>query len=107
MKKLVRLLRKDGQALYLDPEVVTKVDSTADPALALELAGRYGGIDGDHHKAWTIDQMVRALTGCTFERVDERPRNRQLSEEYLAWVKRMCAGTDGPNTYDWDVGTPP
>ena len=31
---------------------------------ALDYAVRYGGIDGDHHKAWVIDQMVRALTGC-------------------------------------------
>ena len=30
---------------------------------AIELAVRYGGIDGDHHKAWVIDQMVRVLAG--------------------------------------------
>ena len=31
---------------------------------ALELAVKYGGIDGEHHKAWVIDQIVRALTDC-------------------------------------------
>ena len=31
---------------------------------ALDIAIRYGGIDGAHHKDWTIDQIVRALTGC-------------------------------------------
>lgn len=35
---------------------------------ALELAFSYGQIDGDHHKTWTIDQMVRALTGENYEK---------------------------------------
>lgn len=30
---------------------------------ALNVALEFGWIDGDHHKAWVIDQMVRALTG--------------------------------------------
>lgn len=31
---------------------------------ALEIAVKYGSVDGAHHKTWVIDQMVRALTGC-------------------------------------------
>lgn len=31
---------------------------------ALEIIFRWGGIDGDHHRAWVIDQVVRALTGA-------------------------------------------
>jgi len=58
---------------------------------AVELAIKYGGIDGDHHKAWVIDQMVRALTGANYKRI----------------VKDACAGEDGPNTYEWNEGTPP
>jgi hypothetical protein len=58
---------------------------------ALELAIRYGGIDGAHHKTWVIDQMVRALTG----------------DEYDKTVKDACNGEDGPETYSWDVGIPP
>lgn len=58
---------------------------------ALALAMRYGGTDGDHHKAWVIDQMVRELTG----------------PQYLRWVRRACAGEDGPDTYEWDEGIPP
>lgn len=58
---------------------------------ALDLAERYGGIDGDHHKMWVIDQMVRALTG----------------ENYDAWVERYRDGEDGPDTYDWDTGIAP
>lgn len=58
---------------------------------ALDLALRYGQIDGDHHKAWVIDQMVTALTG----------------DLYSTWVADANAGEDGPNTYEWDCGIAP
>lgn len=58
---------------------------------ALEIALQYGQIDGEHHKTWVIDQMVRALTGDGYER----------------WVKEARDGEDGPYTYDWDKGIPP
>lgn len=58
---------------------------------ALDFANRYGGIDGDHHKSWVIDQMVRALTGI----------------EYNPWVRAHNNGEDGPETYGWDVGVAP
>lgn len=58
---------------------------------AIVIAVRYGGIEGDHHKAWVIDQMVQALAG----------------DGYDAIVADAKSGEDGPNTYDWDVGTPP
>lgn len=60
-------------------------------AKALKLILQYGGIDGDHHKAWVLDQVVRALTG---------PRYKQ-------WVKEAKAGEDGPETYGWDEGCAP
>lgn|GEM_PF-765130 len=58
---------------------------------ALKVAVQYGGIDGDHHKAWVIDQMVRALTG----------------KDYKKFVVAAKAGQDGPDTYDWDEGIAP
>ena len=58
---------------------------------ALRIAFSYGGTDGDHHKAWVIDQMVRALTGSGYDK----------------WVKERKAGPDGAETYGWDVGIPP
>lgn len=58
---------------------------------ALAIAQVYGQTDGAHHKAWVIDQMVRALTGDAYE----------------AWVTAYCAGDDGPETYEWDVGIAP
>ena len=57
---------------------------------ALDLAIRYGGIDGDHHKAWVIDQMVRAL-----------------ADDYEKLVAEAKDGEDGPETYDWNIGIAP
>ena len=58
---------------------------------ALDIAISYGQIDGAHHKAWTIDQIVRALTGEDYDRV----------------IAEACDGEDGPDTYGWDVGIAP
>lgn len=85
---------------------------------ALEVAS-WGGIDGDHHKQWVIDQMVRVLTGCPKEMVhvtglDGQDHDYEAlgeSVEYLAWVKDYEApreGIDDPDDYDeWDPGIAP
>lgn len=56
-----------------------------------EIATAYGQIDGDHHKAWVIDQIMRAVKG----------------DSYDQWVREYCAGDDGPDTYEWDPGVAP
>lgn len=58
---------------------------------AIELAVQYGGIDGDHHKTWVIDQMVRKLAGDNYDKI----------------VAEAKSGEDGPDTYEWGVGIPP
>ncbi|MET0365171.1 MAG: hypothetical protein ABW169_11015 [Sphingobium sp.] len=58
---------------------------------AIGLAVRYGGIDGDHHKAWVIDRMVFALAGPDYDEI----------------VRAAKVGEDGPNTYEWNEGIPP
>jgi len=60
---------------------------------ALELIGQYGGINGVHHKAWVIDQIVRMLT-------DDR---------YDDWVNEVKGpiDEDGETEYDWDIGIAP
>ncbi len=60
-------------------------------AAALLVAVRFGQTDGGHHKAWVIDQMVRALLG----------------DRYEAWVVTHNAGEDGPHTYEWGCGIAP
>lgn len=82
---------------------------------ALEYADRYGSIDGDHHKTWVIDQMVRALTGCPMvekSKTDPRGENYTYqvqgeSDEYRQFVADHKDGEDGPDTYDWDEGIAP
>lgn len=59
--------------------------------LALELALDNGQTDGDHHKLWVIDQIVRVLTGDRYEQV----------------ITEYCDGEDGPETYEWDTGIAP
>lgn len=78
---------------------------------ALKIAGDFAGDDGSHHKAWCIDQMIRALTGCpmvektaldyrqqpyTYETMGE-------SAEYEAFVARYGDGGE----YEWDTGIAP
>ena len=58
---------------------------------AIDIAFQYGGIQGDHHKAWVIDQMMRILLG----------------DKYEACVKEARNGVDGPETYTWDEGIAP
>jgi len=63
-------------------------------AQALEVAFRYGQIDGDHHKAWVIDQMVRALT----------------SDVYEDWITAYQGDYDAEEElyeYEWDEGIAP
>lgn len=58
---------------------------------ALSLIFRFGGIDGEHHKQWLLDQVVRKLTG----------------DNYQKWVAEWESGEDGPRTYIWDKGIAP
>lgn len=51
----------------------------------------YGWIDGDHHKTWVIDQIVRKLVG----------------DKYDTFIKAVNYGKDGPDTYEWGTGIAP
>jgi hypothetical protein len=82
--------------------------------LALEYA-KDGQNDGEHHKAWAIDQMVRALTGCpmvekTAVGAQGQTYNYQgqgESEEYRRFIADYKAGEDGLETYSWEEGIAP
>ena len=70
----------------------SKVTDTEKIKEALEIADSYGWIDGDHHKMWVIDQMVRALTG----------------DGYEAWLQEhRYFNEDGEEGIDWDEGIAP
>lgn len=60
---------------------------------ALEIAWDYGQIDGDHHKTWVIDKMVKALCGS--------------EEDYKKWVEDYEKPLENGDAYEWDVGIAP
>jgi hypothetical protein len=77
---------------------------------------RYSGIDGANHKDWLIDQIARILKGTKIiiklakwsnGHEEERFTLDEPSKEYHKWVKEMCDGEDGANTYNYDVGIAP
>lgn len=83
---------------------------------ALWYIGSYGGFDGEHHKAWVLDQVARILHGTPVIRREARWSNGEselrvrLDEPtaaYRKWVRELCDGEDGPDTYDYDEGVAP
>lgn len=76
----------------------------------------YGQIDGDHHKAWVLDQIARILHGTMVIVVEARWsdgsseirfKTGKPSSAYLAWVAAMKTSEDGPDTYEYDEGISP
>jgi hypothetical protein len=82
---------------------------------ALERIMQSGGVDGKHHKAWVLDQVVRCLTGCpTVQREATDPRGDKYTytalgenEDYLRFVRDCKDGEDGPESYEYDEGIAP
>jgi hypothetical protein len=75
----------------LVPDGLSIEEAEARIQKALETIYSYGQTDGDHHKMWVIDQVVRALMG----------------EDYEAWVAEYEGDPDDENNYySWDEGTP-
>lgn len=83
---------------------------------ALYFIMAYGGIDGDHHKAWVLDQVARILKGTPVIVQEARWLNGtknlrywtgEPSPEYHAWVAEVKSGEDGPETYSYDEGIAP
>lgn len=62
------------------------VQAKAKIADALDRIDRSGGVDGEHHKQWALDQVVRILAG----------------KGYAQWVAKRVA--DG---YAWSEGIAP
>lgn len=63
---------------------------------------QFGQIDGDHHKSWVIDQVMRIMKGAEYD----------YFVEYDNFVKKYeYADDDGNLTdeklYEWEVGIPP
>ena len=72
---------------------------------ALAVADVFGQTAGDHHKAWVIDQMVRALCGCVKDD-DDYNDSYKSNKEYMDWIENYCY-VDGEHEYEWDTGIAP
>lgn len=70
---------------------------------ALGFLSIWGQVEGDHHKAWVIDQVVRALCGCEGDFNDSFFQN----EEYKDWVYGYCYDDNHVMEYEWDIGIAP
>lgn len=64
----------------------------------------YAGIDGNHHKAWVSDQIVRIIKGTKIiikkatwsdGQYEYRVSTGKPSKEYKDWVIDMKKGIDG------------
>ena len=56
---------------------------------AMYFIERYGQIDGEHHKAWVLDQIARILKGSPVRVVEARWEGGQ--REYRVSVERTSA----------------
>ena len=83
---------------------------------AIYFIGSYGQIEGEHHKAWVLDQVARILHGTTVISTEAKWDNGTVefrcvtgepTPEYHQWVSEGRDGEDGPNTYDYDEGVAP
>lgn len=85
---------------------------------AMAFIERYGQIDGDHHKAWLLDQVARVLHGTPVivsvarwsdGNQEYRIRTGVASPEYMAWVESMLQvdPETGEPEYDYDDGVAP
>lgn len=83
----------DGNILKADIETVLNMLKEKDEKIekVLELIFQYGQIDGGHHKAWVIDQIVRILTG----------------DKYKEWVKEYTYDEETGECYSWNKGIAP
>lgn len=82
----------DTQVEFKTRELKQRIDE------ALDIAFEYSQVDGNHHKAWVIDQMVRKLLG----------------DDYKAWIEKyMFDGQDpveavqNENNFIWEIGAAP
>lgn len=72
-------------------ELLPITDGDFRRAFMLGVAINWGGFEGEHHKAWALDQVVRLLAGVNYKRV-------------VVWAKD---GEDGPDTYSYEEGIAP
>jgi len=86
---------------------------------ALSVIMSRGGVDGEHHKQWVLDQVVRVLTDCpvtvkTKILTSGVPFDYEVlgeSKQYKAWLEEYRGAWDDENEEyefgEWDEGIAP
>jgi hypothetical protein len=97
-ERLQELLSQYSEKTAADPgkplaENELKTDHVIE---SLRIIENYGQIDGDHHRAWCLDQVARHLLA-----------HLGPNYSYETWVEDMKAGQFGPDTYEYDAGVAP
>jgi hypothetical protein len=102
---------------YLGEIDVTDQHSVDPKEMALEYIFAYGQMDGDHHKAWVLDQVARILLNAPVTIKQARWSNGHTelrktvgtSEEYKRWVAEYCFDeeTGDPDGYEYNCGVAP
>lgn len=76
----------------------------------------YGGIDGQHHKKWLLDQIVRILhdTEIIIKQAswDNGHKEYRFSlgeptKQYWDWVKYVKSDEEGEDAFDYEFGIAP
>lgn len=88
---------KDDKDMFVNVAFEKRIEN------ALAFLSIWGQVEGDHHKAWVIDQVVRALCGCEWNFNDSFFQN----EEYKDWVSGYCYDDSHVMEYEWDIGIAP
>lgn len=84
---------------------------------AMLFISRYGQIEGDHHRAWVLDQVSQILKGTQVQvslaswdngESEYRYELGEPSQAYKDWVEAMLERDEhGEPQYDYDPGIAP
>ena len=96
VNELKRLLYSDNLTQYGKRKLVSYYDKRIkeleeERKRVLDLIFEYGQIDGEHHKTWVIDQIVRIL----------------MKDQYDEWIKNYVYDEETGDIYSWDKGIAP
>lgn len=111
-------LSGDSQVVFYLGEKPKDIDLSL-TSRAMIYIEQYGQIDGEHHKAWVLDQVARILQGADFSitKAEWRDGNGYYQselryhvgtcKEYEEWVKEMKSAGENPNAYSYNPGIAP
>lgn len=72
----------EKQTIFKSTVITIELSDSEKIRQAIEVAFEYAGIDGAHHKMWTIDQMLRILLGKDYRKtISERNEDK----DYDPW----------------------